>query len=61
MAEEFALQQGGRNRRTVEGNETVLAAGAGLVNRLSDHFLAGTSLALNQDGGIHGRNYVYLV
>jgi hypothetical protein len=61
MPEELALQQRGRNRRAVQGNETVLTAAAGLVNRLGDHFLAGTSLALNQDGGVHRRNYIYLV
>jgi hypothetical protein len=61
MAEEFALQQSARNRRAVEGHETVLAARAGLMNRLCDHLLAGARFALNQDGGVHRRNHVYLV
>ena len=47
VAEEFAFQQSGGNGRAVEGHETVLAAGAGLMNRVCDHFLTGTRFPLD--------------
>jgi hypothetical protein len=61
MTEEFTFQQRTRNRRAVEGYETILAARAGLMNGLCDHFFSGSGFALHQDGGVYRRNHVDLV
>jgi hypothetical protein len=60
VSEELALQQGAGNGGAVEGHETVVTAGAGIVNRSCDHFLAGPRFALKKDTAIHWRNYLYV-
>jgi hypothetical protein len=50
VTEELAFEQTARDRGAVEGHEAILAPRTRLVNRPRHDFLAGASLALNQDG-----------
>ena len=52
VAEEFAFEQGFRERRAIDGDERLIAAGAQVVNRAGHDFLARTVLAENQHGQI---------
>src|SRR5580658_6501678 len=56
VTEQFALEQRGRNRRAVEGHETLVAARAGLMNGSRDHFFSSACFALNQDSGVYRCN-----
>src|SRR5262249_54497304 len=56
VAEQLALDQCAGKRRAVDRDVPVLAAGAGLVDRSSDEFLAGPRLALDEDGAVGGRH-----
>ena len=51
MAEEFGFDEGFGNRRAVDGDEGAVVAGAFVVENLGDEVLAGTALALDEDGG----------
>ena len=49
IAEQFAFHQVPGQRAAVDRHERAFGTGAGLVNRLRDHFLAGAALPLDQD------------
>src|SRR5437870_11733737 len=49
MSEELAFEKAGRHRRAVHLHQISASAGAELVNRSRDDFLAGASLSGNQD------------
>ncbi len=49
IAEQFAFHQIPGQRAAVDRHERSFGTGAGLVNRLRNHFLAGAALALDQD------------
>src|SRR5207248_3465278 len=49
VAEELRLDQLGRNRRAVHGDERLVLPRASIVNRARDQLLAGTGLAQNAD------------
>jgi hypothetical protein len=61
VTEELALQQSTRNGRTVERYKAVPAPRARLVNRTGNHFLAGASFSLNEDGGVHRRDQIDVI
>src|SRR5207245_2919060 len=61
MAEQLAFEQPCRDRRTVNLDEGPLATLTQIVDRASDEFLAGTSLALNQHGGVGRRDSFHLL
>src|SRR5262249_21233652 len=54
MAEEMALHQTFRNRRAVERDQGAIAAGAGVVDRAGDEFLARAALAVDADVHVAG-------
>jgi hypothetical protein len=58
VAEKLALQQGGGDRGAVKGHKAVLAARAGLMDRLRYDLFASARLAPNQHGGIHTCDHV---
>jgi len=60
VPKQFALQQRRRYRCTVNRDETVPPTRAGLVNGLSDLFLAGAGLTLNENRAIGGRYHLYV-
>jgi hypothetical protein len=60
MAEELALEQAFRNRRTIHADEWAAAPSAELVNQPGEHFFARTGLATDNDGGIRRGNYARL-
>ncbi len=51
-AEQQALQQGIRNGSTVEPYKKFLTAGAGVVDALCQHLLAGPGLPIDQHGAV---------
>jgi hypothetical protein len=61
VAEEFALEQVEGNRRAIELNQGLAAAGTRVVNRVSDEFLAGASLSLNENGRVRRRDSLGLI
>ena len=52
VAEQLTLQQGVRQGGAVQADERRLGARAIVVNGLGQYFLAGSALALNEDGGV---------
>jgi hypothetical protein len=56
MSKEFALDQGGGNRRTIDCYKPLLASGACAMNGSCDDFLPGTRFTANEDGTIHRRH-----
>jgi hypothetical protein len=56
MAKELTFQQIEGNGRTVQFDQRVAAAGAGIMNGVSDEFLAGAGLSLNEHSGARRRN-----
>src|SRR5262249_19688517 len=60
VAEQLALEQGLRQRADVDGDERLAAAIRQEVNRAGDELLAGTALALDEDGARHGRHLLDL-
>ena len=56
VAEQLALDQAGRNGRTVELDKGALAARTEPVNGARQQFFAGAGLALDEDGGVGGRD-----
>src|SRR5262245_20418625 len=56
MSEELRLEEGRRDRRVVDGNEPLPLSGAELVDGPGDPFLAGTRLALYENGAF-GRGH----
>ena len=56
VAEEFALEQAGGNRGAVQLDKGALAARAEAMNGARQQFLAGSGLALDEHGGVGGRN-----
>jgi hypothetical protein len=49
VAAQVALLQSGENGRAIERRKLLVPAGTGLVNRLSNHFLACTRFSWNED------------
>ena len=56
MAEKLALEQAGGNGGAIQLDEGVLAALAQAMNGAREQFFAGSGFALDEDGGIGGRN-----
>ena len=56
VAEQFGLQQMFGDRRAINRNERPLGAGRARVDVARQHFLAGTGLAGDHDGGIRARD-----
>src|SRR6185436_19700020 len=52
VAEQLALQEVGRHRTAVDGDERLVLAGAEIVHRAGDQLLAGAALAGDEDGGV---------
>jgi len=52
MAEELAFQEAGGKGCAIEGDEGPRAATAEVVHGLSQRLLAGTSLAMDDDGAV---------
>jgi hypothetical protein len=61
VAEEFALEQVEGNRGTVELDQGLAAAGTRVVDRVSDEFLAGASLSLNENRRVRRRHALGLI
>ena len=62
VAEQLGLEQLFRERRAVDRDERTVAPRRCPMNQSGDHFLAGTRLALEKDGGLgygdaHGRRH----
>ena len=55
VAEKFAFQQAGRNRRAIHFYKGSFAPRAQIMNRPCDQFLSGPGFAQHQDGGVRGR------
>ena len=60
VAEEFAFQQPGGDRRAIHLDEGAVASPAQVVDGARDEFLAGARLALDQHGGIGGGHGLHL-
>src|SRR5688500_4554386 len=56
MAEEFALEEAGRNGGAVQFDESAVAAVAQVVERAGDQLFARAGLAVDEDGGVRGRD-----
>ena len=54
VAKQFAFQQLGTERGTVNDDELRLGAAAEIVDRMGDEFLAGAAFSLHQHGGAGG-------
>src|SRR5689334_19157010 len=61
MAEHLAFQQAGRNRRTVQLDESARAALAEVVNGAREQLFAGAGFAVNQHRRIGGSYGLYLL
>jgi hypothetical protein len=61
VAEEFTLEQVEGNRSAVELNQGLAAAGTRVVNCVSDEFLAGARLSLNENCRVRRRNSLDLI
>src|SRR5437867_5420299 len=59
VSEQLALERRGRDRIAVQGHELLRGARAQLVNQPSDAFLAGASLAGDQDGTVGGSDTLH--
>ena len=59
MPEQFGLQQGFIEGRTVDGDERLASPGTGLLNGAGDPLLAGPRLPGNQDGRLGGRDRIH--
>src|SRR5690242_9634320 len=60
VSEEFAFEQAGRHRRAVHLHQISVSAGAELVNRSRDDFLAGAGLSGDQHRCIRACHCLYL-
>ena len=60
MPEQFALQKIEGNGRAIQLHEGPPTARAGIVDRVSNQFLARTRLPKDQHGGIGGRHTLHL-
>ena len=60
VSEELAFEKAGGDRRAIHLHQTSVSAGAELVNRSSDDFLAGAGLAGDQNCRIRGCNRFHL-
>src|SRR5580765_6877033 len=56
MAKELTFEQVEGNRRTVQLDQRLAAAGTRIVNRVSDEFLASAGLSLDEHSRVHRRN-----
>jgi len=56
MAKELTFEQVEGNGGTIQLDQCVAAAGARIVDRVSDEFLASASLALDENGSVRRRN-----
>jgi hypothetical protein len=56
VPKQFALEQAGRNRGTVDGHEALALTWAGVVNGSRNHFLAGPRFTKQQHRAFHGRD-----
>src|SRR5579863_3972199 len=56
MAEQLALEQPRRNRRTIQLYKGVRLPGTKIVQRSSDQLFSGAGLSINEHGGIGGRH-----
>ena len=54
MSEQFAFQEAGGNRRTIQFDKALLFAGAHVVDGTGNQFLPGSRFSENQHGGIAG-------
>jgi len=61
MSEEFALQQSTRNSCTVSGPRNGSYSEGWPHESLVQSLLTGTRFALDQDGGVHRRNHLYVL
>ena len=59
VPEQFGLQQGFIEGRTVDGDERLASPGTGLLNGAGDPLLAGPRLPGNQDGRLGGRDRIH--
>ena len=59
VPEQFGLQQGFIEGRTVDGDERLAFPGTGLLNGAGDPFLARPRLPGNQDGRLGGRDRIH--
>jgi hypothetical protein len=60
VSEEFAFEEAGRHRRAVHLHQISVSAGAELVNRSRNDFLAGAGLSGDQDGCIRACDGLHL-
>src|SRR5205085_9014169 len=58
VAEELGLEQGFRNRRTVDRDKRPVSPGAERMHRAGKELLASAALAFNQHGGVACRSPV---
>src|SRR5580693_8000645 len=56
MAKELTFEQVEGNGRTVQFDQRVAAAGAGIMDRVSDEFLASAGFSLDEHSGVRRRN-----
>jgi hypothetical protein len=56
MAKEFTLEQVEGNGGTIQLDQSVAAAGAGIVDRASDEFLASACFSLDEHSRVRRRN-----
>jgi hypothetical protein len=61
VSEELAFQKAGGHRRAVHLDQISVSAGAELVYRPRNDFLAGAGLSSNQDGCVRARHGLHLV
>src|SRR6185503_10984224 len=59
VSEELALQGGGGEGSTMDGDERLVAARTQLMNGFGDEFLAGPGFAQDQDGGLAGGDLLH--
>jgi hypothetical protein len=60
MPEELTFKQRGWNCCAVKCYKTVLPTRTGFMDGLRDHFLAGASLALDEDGAVCRRHNLHV-
>jgi hypothetical protein len=60
MSEELTFKQRGWNCCAVNGYKTVFPARTGFMDGLRDHFFAGASLALDEDGAVCGCHNLHI-